>query len=58
MAYGYWQLGMHEQDAVFHLLFRKNPFKDNHALSAGLGSIIDYLARWSFRQNDLQYLSR
>ena len=57
MAYGYWQLGMHEQDAVFHLLFRKNPFKDNHALSAGLGSVIDYLTRWKFQADDLHYLS-
>jgi nicotinate phosphoribosyltransferase len=57
MAYGYWQLGMHEQDAVFHLLFRKNPFKGNHALSAGLGSVIDYLSRWKFQPDDLAYLS-
>ena len=57
MASGYWQLGMHENNAVFHLLFRKNPFKDNHALSCGLGSIIDFLEAWHFQQDDLDYLA-
>jgi nicotinate phosphoribosyltransferase len=57
MASGYWQLGMHENEAVFHLLFRKNPFKDNHALSCGLGSVIDYLEQWRFQADDLEYLA-
>ena len=26
MAYGYWKTGMADQEAVFHLLFRKQPF--------------------------------
>jgi nicotinate phosphoribosyltransferase len=57
MASGYWQLGIHNKEAVFHLLFRKNPFKDNHALSCGLGSVIDFLQDWSFKQDDLDYLA-
>ena len=57
MASGYWQLGMHEREAVFHLLFRKNPFKDNHALSCGLGSVIEFLKHWQFQPDDLQYLA-
>lgn len=57
MASGYWQLGMHENEAVFHLLFRKNPFKGNHALSCGLGSVIDFLHNWTFKQDDLDYLA-
>lgn len=57
MASGYWQLGMHENEAVFHLLFRKNPFKGNHALSAGLGSVVDFLSQWTFQSDDLAYLA-
>lgn len=57
MASGYWKLGMHEDNAVFHLLFRKNPFKDNHALSCGLGSVVDFLEQWTFQQDDLDYLA-
>jgi len=28
MANGYWKTGRAEQQAVFHLFFRKNPFAD------------------------------
>jgi nicotinate phosphoribosyltransferase len=57
MAYGYWKLQMHEQEAVFHLLFRKNPFKGNYALHCGLASIIDFLKHWRFSEDDLAYLA-
>lgn len=57
MAYGYWKLGMHEQEAVFHLLFRRNPFKGNFALSCGLQSVVDYLNNWHFQADDLAYLA-
>ncbi|EKD71715.1 MAG: Nicotinate phosphoribosyltransferase, partial [uncultured bacterium] len=57
MAYGYWRLSMHEQEAAFHLLFRKNPFKGNYAISCGLGSIVDYLNHWRFKSDDLNYLA-
>ena len=56
MAYGYWQLNMHEQEAAFHLLFRKNPFKGNYALHCGLGSVVDFLNHWQFQPEDLDYL--
>lgn len=57
MAYGYWKLGMHEQESVFHLIFRKNPFKGNYALNCGLASVVDFLQHWRFHQDDLDYLS-
>lgn len=56
MAYGYWQLGMHEQQANFHLFYRKNPFKGNYAISCGLGSVIEYLENWRFEKTQLDYL--
>jgi len=48
MAYGYWKLNRHEQDATFHLLFRKNPFKGNYALNCGLATAVDFLKHWRF----------
>lgn len=57
MAYGYYQLNMHEQDAAFHLIFRKHPFKGNYALNAGLACIVDYLINWRFQPDDLSYLA-
>src|SRR6476659_7645513 len=58
MAYGYWRLNMHEQDAVFHLIFRKNPFQGHFALMAGLASVVEFLADWRFQEEDLAYLSQ
>lgn len=57
MAYSYYQLGIHDQDACFHVLFRSNPFKGQYALCAGLGSVVEFLNNWHFQQDDLDYLS-
>ena len=58
MAYGYWQLGMHEQNANFHLFFRQNPFKGHYALSCGLGSVVEFLENWHFGVEQIDYLRR
>ncbi|OGT36854.1 MAG: nicotinate phosphoribosyltransferase [Gammaproteobacteria bacterium RIFCSPHIGHO2_12_FULL_37_14] len=57
MAYGYWQLNMHEQEAAFHFLFRRNPFKGNYALNCGLANIVNFLNDWQFHEEDLAYLA-
>lgn len=57
MAYGYWKLNLHEREAVFHQIFRKNPFGGNYAIACGLETVIDFLKNWRFEKEDLQYLS-
>jgi nicotinate phosphoribosyltransferase len=57
MAYGYWRLNMHEQEAAFHLLFRKNPFQGNYALHCGLACVVDFLKNWRFHEDDIAYLA-
>lgn len=57
MAYAYFQLGMHDVDACFHLLYRKSPFKSRYTICAGLGSVIEFLNEWRFAEEDLDYLS-
>lgn len=57
MAYGYWRLGMHEQEAVFNLFYRTNPFKGNYAVSCGLGTIQELIKQYRFSAEDLNYLS-
>lgn len=57
MAYGYWQLGMQDTRAAFHLLFRKTPFKGNYCLSAGLESALEFLQSWCFTEDEIHYLN-
>lgn len=57
MAYGYWKAGRAEEEAVFHLFFRKNPFKGGYAIAAGLEAAVEFLEAFRFDQSDLDYLS-
>lgn len=56
MAYGYWKLGLHEREAVFHQIFRKNPFGGNYTVVSGLANVVDFLRDWRFQEDDLIYL--
>ena len=56
MAYGYWKSGKTEQEAVFHLYFRKNPFKGGYTIACGLEYAVDYLENLKFTEDDLSYL--
>ncbi len=57
MAYGYWKNGVHEQEAVFELSFRENPFKGGFAIACGLGYVIDFLEHFRFDPTDIDYLA-
>src|SRR5215475_5613859 len=57
MAYGYWKLGRADQQAVFHLFFRKPPFKGGYAIAAGLSPALDYLEAFRFEPSDIDYLA-
>lgn len=57
MAYGYWKKGMAEQEAVFHLYFRKNPFQGGYTISAGLEHAVQYLQELQFGEEDLAYIA-
>lgn len=56
MAYGFWKAGIHEKETVFHLFFRKNPFKGGFTIACGLELVVDYLENFSFEDDDLAYL--
>src|SRR6266702_7260980 len=57
MAYGYWKAGKADQEAVFHLLFRKQPFHSGFTLACGLADAIQYLREFKFEKSDLAYLA-
>lgn len=58
MASGYWKLGRSEQEAVFHLFFRKPPFAGGYAVAAGLGPAVEFLKTFRFDASDVEYLAK
>lgn len=56
MAYGYWKLNLHDREAVFHQIFRKQPFKGEYSVACGLATVIEFLKDWHFAEDDLRYL--
>jgi nicotinate phosphoribosyltransferase len=56
MAYGYWSAGKIDEEAVFHLFFRSNPFDGGYAIAAGLEPAIEYLDGLRFTDADVAYL--
>ncbi len=56
MASGYHRVGMAEHEAVFHLFYRRPPFRGGYAIAAGLDLVIDLLERFCFSAEDLEYL--
>ncbi len=56
MSYGYWKKNLDNREAVFHLTFRKPPFKGGFTIAAGLEYVIDFLENFHFDPSDLAYL--
>src|SRR5690606_24160264 len=57
MAYAYWKSGKAEQEAVFNLFFRKNPFQNGFTIAAGLEYVVDFCESFSYKEDDLVYLA-
>lgn len=56
MAYAYWKSGRHEENAVFELFFRKNPFKGEFTIFAGLEEVLRLVSSFRFSHEDIEYL--
>ncbi|MBI3297842.1 MAG: nicotinate phosphoribosyltransferase [Elusimicrobia bacterium] len=56
MAQGYWKSGRHDDEAVFQLYFRKNPFGGGYAVACGLALAAEYIEAFRFTKDDLAYL--
>lgn len=56
MAQGYFACGMAEREALFHLTFRNIPFGGGFAVACGLEPVVDFLKRWRFSEEDVEYL--
>ena len=56
MAYAYWKAGVHEEEAVFDLFFRKNPFGGEFAIYAGLEEKLRLFENFHFSDDHIAYL--
>ena len=56
MAFGYWKTGWEEKEAVFNLTFRNNPFGGGFSIACGLASVIEFLDRYAFSAEEIDYL--
>jgi nicotinate phosphoribosyltransferase len=56
MAAGYLAQGRREDEAVFHLFYRTNPFGGGYAVMAGVDTALDYLEGLRFSPEDCAYL--
>ncbi|MCH8075030.1 MAG: nicotinate phosphoribosyltransferase [SAR324 cluster bacterium] len=57
MAQGFWNRGMTELQAEFHMFYRQNPFGGGYVVWAGLENLLEALSGFRFSQGDLDYLS-
>ena len=56
MAQTYFESGKQEEEVIFDVFFRKNPFDGGYAVSGGLDNIIDYINQFQFGEEEINYL--
>ena len=57
MAYGYWKSSIADNEAVFHLFFRRNPFGGGFAIASGLEYVVHLVQDFRFRDDDIAFLA-
>jgi nicotinate phosphoribosyltransferase len=57
MACGYWKTGRGSLESIFHLFFRRCPFRGGFAIAAGLADVVEYLDSFRFTAEDCGYLA-
>ncbi|HUL31869.1 MAG TPA: nicotinate phosphoribosyltransferase [Thermodesulfobacteriota bacterium] len=56
MSYAYWKAGVHEEEAVFDLFFRTNPFRGEFGIYAGLEEKLRLFENFHFSDDHIAYL--
>jgi nicotinate phosphoribosyltransferase len=57
MACGYWNAGVSDYEAAFHVTFRENPFGGEFTVACGLTTVIDFLRAFHFNDTEIDYLA-
>lgn len=58
MTYAYWKGNRYNEPAVFDLFFRKNPFKGEYCVFAGLDECLKFISTFRFSPSDIEYLKK
>jgi nicotinate phosphoribosyltransferase len=56
MAYAYWKSGKINDNAVFDLFFRTNPFHGEFTIFAGLEEVLKFVQDFHYSDGDIEYL--
>ena len=57
MAQGYWEHGMADTEACFHMYFRDYPFKGGYAVACGMDQLAELVQTCTFSEQDIEYLA-
>lgn len=55
-TYAYWKVGRHEEEATFDLFFRKNPFKGEFTIFAGLDEVLRFVENYKITKEQIRFL--
>ena len=56
MAYAHWKNNRQDDPSIFECFFRKNPFKGEYTIFAGLDECLKHLVSFKFSESDIAYL--
>eukprot|EP00010_Vexillifera_abyssalis_P008832 CAMPEP_0201549600 /NCGR_PEP_ID=MMETSP0173_2-20130828/6053_1 /ASSEMBLY_ACC=CAM_ASM_000268 /TAXON_ID=218659 /ORGANISM="Vexillifera sp., Strain DIVA3 564/2" /LENGTH=525 /DNA_ID=CAMNT_0047959317 /DNA_START=248 /DNA_END=1825 /DNA_ORIENTATION=+ len=56
MSYSYWKQNKHDEPSIFELFFRKNPFKGEYTVFAGLEEALRLLSDYRFTPDQIAYV--
>lgn len=56
MAQGYFEQGMVDTQACFHMYFRNYPFKGGYAVACGMDQLAELVEGYGFEASDIDYL--
>lgn len=56
MAYGYWKDGNYNDDCVFDLFFRKNPFQGEFTIFCGVDDCLKFIKDFKITKEQIAYL--
>ena len=56
MSYAYWKAGRQDEHAVFDLFFRKNPFRGEYTVFAGLDAALSFIENFKFTAADIAFV--